>query len=178
MAELKFDPRPLAAEHEIEAIERRIELSLPAGYRRYLLAHNGAAPLLGTDPALGTFVRVRWDGKPAARAGGVALIGDFYSAPKWLEIHEIFRTRIPPETVAIGNDPGGSQFLLVVKGQARGQILFWHRRYAIGEDERDEGKPAGYENVGFIADSFEEFLAKLELEPDDWDVWEAENPAV
>jgi len=43
--------------------------------------------------------------------------------------------------------------LLGVSGEYKDKILFW-----VKDDEVEEGEVPGYDNVGFLADSFDEFI--------------------
>jgi hypothetical protein len=62
--------------------------------------------------------------------------------------------RIPDDTIAIGDDPGSNQILLGIAGENRGKVFYWFRE---GEKDPDDPAVPGYENIGFIANSFENF---------------------
>jgi len=178
-------PGPTTSAAEVKKLEELIGASLPADYRAYLLEHNGAKPFL-KDVDAGVIVKIDWQGKLPAEGGCAGLLshmGRLLPEPKNTEdeyyttdlyyLFDTFKSRIPDDTIAIERAPGGSLFLLGIKGKNRGKVFFWSRDY---EDinEGPDGSPS-YDNVGFVANSFDEFLDKLEPEPDDLDEWEEQN---
>jgi hypothetical protein len=66
-----------------------------------------------------------------------------------------FAGRLPPHTIAIATDPFANQILLALGGPLAGKVLFWSK-----DDEVREGDAPGYDNVGVIADSFTDLLAR------------------
>jgi hypothetical protein len=64
-----------------------------------------------------------------------------------------FRGRLPPGTMAIAQDPGGNVILLEVSDPSRERVLFWVKDYEV-----EEGQTPGFDNVGFIAESFDDLL--------------------
>lgn len=61
--------------------------------------------------------------------------------------------RLPPGTLAISSDAGGNQLLLAFGGPHAGKVLLW-----IKDHEASDGATPGYDNVGFVADSFADFI--------------------
>jgi hypothetical protein len=58
-----------------------------------------------------------------------------------------------PDTLAIASDAGGNVLLLALSGPFVGKVLFWCKDHEV-----EEGCVPGYENVGVVADSFDDFL--------------------
>ncbi|MCF6253009.1 MAG: SMI1/KNR4 family protein [Methylococcaceae bacterium] len=132
---------------EIEQFEALIGQILPDDYKQFLLLHNG-----GTPKPAGFYFTLK-DNQPemAMVAWFLALYegedenitDDFYS----------FKDRIPNNMLAVARDPGGSLILLGLQGDNKGKVFFWLR-----ELEAEDGEPATYDNVAFVANSFNEFL--------------------
>ena len=72
--------------------------------------------------------------------------------------YQTYKGRVPSDTVPIGYDPGGNLLLLGIGSRNYGQVFFWMQSY-----EKDGSEPgeADYRNVGFVANSFDEFLDSL-----------------
>jgi hypothetical protein len=70
--------------------------------------------------------------------------------------HELLRSRMPPELIRIGEDPGGNQICLAIKGPKKGSVYFWDH-----ENEAPDGEEPWYENVYLLADTFEKFVDSL-----------------
>jgi hypothetical protein len=85
--------------------------------------------------------------------------------------YDIFRDRIPPGSIPFLNDPGGSLFLLMLKGSMNGAVLYWDRHWE-GDALDDSGRPTQF-NVGMVAPSFDAFVQSIEAPPEDWAAWEA-----
>jgi hypothetical protein len=64
---------------------------------------------------------------------------------------------MPADTVPIGGDLGSNSLLIGISGPNRGKIFFWVNDYASTDDDSEPN----YDNVGFVADSFTEFLQIL-----------------
>ena len=134
-AALKLNARLLAD------LEKRIGAKLPADYRAFLSTFDGTLP-----PQRSFKVRRDyWDelnelwplkGRDRSVAGGWGLLTD-------KEAH----------LLVIGDDGGGNWICLAVRGPAgeRGKIFFIDHEYSPGERQR----------IVKLADSFDQFMAKL-----------------
>lgn len=170
-------PGPKITIRDVEVFERLIGERLPDDYRTYLLTNNGAFPYKADFPEdRGVLIWIDWQGKPPKEYGGgrlvevmCKLLNDASNTSDLAYHVETFKDRIPDDTIAIGRNPGGSLFLLGIRGGNRGKVFFWDRRY---ETVQKAGDIPTYDNVGFAASNFDEFLNRLEAEPDDWDAWE------
>jgi hypothetical protein len=171
------DQGPAISESEIAVFEKKIGESLPDDFREYMLKYNGGGLLLDGKNII---VKIDWQGKDPQEGGSGAFVEYFHefsddtsSGLEMNDCYQTFKDRIPDDTISIAHDPGGSLFLIGVKGKNRGKVFFWSRDY---EDinKGPDGSPT-YDNVGFVSNSFKNFLEKLEPEPDDWDEWEELN---
>lgn len=137
---------------KIDATEKALGVELPEPYRRFLLAHNGGRP----EPA---DFRIAWRGQPFAPGWRVGMVGDFLEvdsgALDLLENRERFADRIPHGMLPVARDPGGNLVLLGLDGDRRGKVYFWVHELPAEYDERD------VDNLGFVADDFDAFLAGL-----------------
>ncbi len=142
------------SEQELAAAERQLGVRFPEDYRSFMLCHNGGRPKPDS-------FAIAWaEGQAAGEDWKTSCFGWFYflwerDVANLLESNLVsFRGRLPPDTIAIGHDAGGNQILLALAGPYQGKVLFWCRDY-----EDQEAKAPGYDNVGVIADSFDDFLA-------------------
>lgn len=134
---------------DIEAAEKRLRLSFPEEYRAFLLKHNGGCPTLnrfkykdhdGNDSSsLVHFFNAIYEG----RIDNVELKYQFL----------VSEGRLLKKMIPIANDPFGNLICISAEGADRGKVYFW--------DHELEPEEAGYENMGLISDSINEFLGKL-----------------
>ena len=132
---------------QLAAFERAHRLSLPADYRRFLLRHNGGEP----HPNVVDFVE-----GGCATSSDVRVLYGVYDADLLTSLtHQlaVYRGRIVPEGLAIAEDSGGNQYVLIVAGERAGQVFFW--------DHEQETDSPGYSNLHFIGASFSAFLDAL-----------------
>jgi hypothetical protein len=74
-----------------------------------------------------------------------------------LDEYQTFSDRIPKRMLPIAQTPGSSQFCLSLSGIDKGKVLFWDMAEDVGGNAEDA-------NLHLIADTFEEFIYKLQLE--------------
>ncbi|ATB40254.1 hypothetical protein CYFUS_005702 [Cystobacter fuscus] len=143
---------PLSA-NDLANVERELGVVLPDDYKSFMLQHNG-----GTTEPDGFAIRWR-EGQKGADDWKTSTLSRLYYV--WNERlsnlvrnnKTTFKDRIPSDTITVGADAGGNQILLVVSGLNKGKVLFWVKDY-----EASDGDTSGYDNVGVLADSFEEFI--------------------
>lgn len=142
------------AETELAAAEQTLRVQLPPDYRNFLLKHNGGRP----KPD-----RFNIDWRPEQKAAAVgpwSMLSWFFSVHAGRSCNLLrsntvsFAGRLPADTLAIGEDPGGDLLLIRTAGPQRGALLFW-----VMEMEAQDGETPTEDNVGFVADSFDDFLA-------------------
>lgn len=155
MIKIKESGEPLT-EADIISLERDIGCSLPEEYRKFLLEHNGGIPKPDG------FSLVYWGGK--SEDDRVSFYGLGPSVRKshnlsW--VLECFEGRIPSELISIGDDPGGNQICLCIRGEQSGSLYFW--------DHELEHTPPTYKNTVMLASSFLEFIEGLHEIKRDWE---------
>jgi cell wall assembly regulator SMI1 len=156
---LRFaSPKPPTSESAVAAFEESIGATLPADYRAFLLAHNGGRP----KPEL---FDIRWDDPELASGGSTSRVDVFRSLGEGsLELTKAVRAfhgRIPIGMLPIATDPFGNEVLLGLDAARRGQVFFWLHDLPPEYEETD---PA---TLGFVAPSFDEFVASLREDEDD-----------
>lgn len=150
--EHKLSPAP---PDELSAFERSLGVSLPADYRRFLVACNGG--YVGG--------RLWFEGPtPEGRSVDVGLhhIGGFrseyYFSLAWAR--DTYELRIPETLLWIMDDPFGNAICLGLSGAHRGQVFFWDHEAEPDPDTWDgEMETAG--NLQLLALSFGDFVAGL-----------------
>ncbi|HEY0004207.1 MAG TPA: SMI1/KNR4 family protein [Pyrinomonadaceae bacterium] len=150
-----YQEQPTTPE-QIREAERRMGVELPEEYKQYLLSHQGGHP----DPDV---FRVKWSGQDWAKGSELNSVA-WFLAPhdgkeeNLLDYYETHRDRIPKDTIPIARDPGSNLVLLGISGPNRGKVFFWRREYEAAPWGAQE---ADYSNVGFVANSFREFIDSL-----------------
>lgn len=141
------------AEADVQAAEQVLGVKFPPDYREFLLSVNGGYPEPdGFDIHWAAGQSCGDDWRRTAMSWFYA-IGD-ESVGNLLKVNHVdFAGRLPPETLAIASDAGGNQLLLALGGPHAGKVLLW-----IKDHEASDGETPGYDNVGFVADSFEDFI--------------------
>lgn len=141
------------SEENLRKVENEFGVEFPADYRRFLLQFNGGRP----SPAA---FDIAWRNEQACgddwKTSEVSRFLAIHDGDKanFVQINRVdFRGRLPADTVAIAQDPGGNVILLAVKGPMAPRVLFWVKDHEVGE-----GRKSSYENVGIVADSFEDLL--------------------
>ena len=154
MATKIFDSKGKLSGEALERAERAVGQPLPEQYKRFLLENNGGYP----EPAS---FKITWSGQPWGDQWDVGSVHYFLPVyegddPNFLDYFEIYKNRVPEDTIPIAYDPGGNLILLGISGDSRGKVFFWMQDF-----ETDEDRPADYSNVGFVANSFQEFIDSL-----------------
>jgi hypothetical protein len=142
-------PSTRASEEGVVALEKALGVSLPEGFRSFLLETNGGRVVAGG------ICRAREDGEKITRVAqflGVSEV-DFESLQRCTQD---LQGRIDPTLVAVAYDGGGNLILLSCGGQSRGRVFF------ADLETLDEEKPATYESLTCLADSFPEFLVGVQ----------------
>jgi SMI1 / KNR4 family (SUKH-1) len=140
-------------EDELAAAERQLGVNLPDDYRSFMLRYNGGQP----EPD--GFDVIWRDDRECGQDWRTSTLSWFLSLDERRGYNLLkynqpgFAGRIPRGTIAIAVDAGGNLILLALEGPYAGRILFWVREYEV-----EEGEEPGYDNVGIIADNFDQFL--------------------
>ena len=150
-------PKTPATDEAIAAAQSAIGLNFPADYRAFLKTFNGGRP----EP---DSFRIQWrDEQAPAQDWRTSSMGWFYAIGSAVRSSDLvrvntvtFRDRLPKGTVAIGYDAASNQLLLAVEGPFAGKLLFWCKDHEV-----PQGQVPGYDNVGVMAEGFQDFLDKL-----------------
>lgn len=143
------------SEKDISEVETQIGKKFPEQYREFLLKNNGGHPDLSA-------FKIKWKSDQDWAEGYDFGLLEYFLAidpdrsADFMDYYDTFDERIPSSTIAIGFDPGGNLVLLGTEADNKGKVYFWMHSY-----ETDEDDEADYSNVGFIAESFKEFLDGL-----------------
>jgi hypothetical protein len=167
-------------EAEIAAVEEELGSRLPAGYRKFLATYgastfNGASP----DNPYIVFCTLK-PLPPHITKSDKALFNAFYGAERdaqdgnSLRVRiRFFKGRMPESIIPIGDDGGAGQICLGIKGAEAGKVYYWDQAHEPLDEEdylEDYGEPrppeAMFQNVHLIAESFEDFLRRLEVKAD------------
>lgn len=135
---------------EVKELESLIGCQLPNEYKQFMLQYNGGRPKLSGF----RFSLNQNDWSVAMVAWFLAFYDGEYE--NITDFYHTFRVRIPSMMLAIARDPGGSLILLGLEGENKGKVFFW-----LQELEGDDGEEPSYDNVAFVANSFNEFLNSL-----------------
>ena len=145
-------------ETELNSIETALGVALPGDYREFVQKYGTSAfgelvqfqPIEGEKGPLSHFY--------GSRTGNQSLA-------KYIEV---YRGRMPDTIIPIADDGGGNQICIGIKGKEQGKVYYWDHHNEWDEDdyldEHDEPMPpeAKFQNVSLIAESFEDFIRRLE----------------
>jgi len=135
------------AELDLERFEADRGVGLPADYRSFLLAGDGA---VFCDH--NRFAETKVSGIDILFAVKDEAIGSFSLA----EINDVLAGRVPADFLTIGRDWVGNMICLGVHGDHTGQVWWWDH-----ERESDEDEPPTTDNLTMLAESFAHFIAGL-----------------
>ena len=145
-----MDSYPPLTSEAIDDFEREMAVTLPSSYRTFLLRYNA-----------GRFHEYIVFPIQNSYSDSHVMLGWFYGIQvdniydlTWNK--HMFLERMPPELWPIGCDPGGDQICISLHGANYGALYFWDHEFEAGEDEE-----VSYDNVYFVADSFDKFIDSL-----------------
>ena len=127
--------------------EESFGIKLPNDYKAFLEKYNGGKP----TPNSFDFD----DGDDASCIDKFLSITDADENKSICEYMSTYEGRIPKGFLIIAHDPGGNLILLGVTKDQKG-LYFWDHEMEAEDDEEPE-----FENMHFIATSFEKLLASL-----------------
>ena len=122
---------------------KKYSLILPDDYKKFLLEHNGGAPVPSTNKTPETFVQWIY-----------GIHQEDWASLEWKI--EIYDERMPSNTLPIASDPGGNQFLLSLRPDSYGEIWFWDH-----ENESETNAREYFDNIRKSASSFSDFINDL-----------------
>jgi hypothetical protein len=163
---------------EVARLEEQLNVEFPKSYRSFLATY-GASAFNGASPD-NPFIRFRSlkPLPPNVSNNDKGLFSIFYGA----DVNEgyglstrirFYSGRMPESIVPIG-DCWGNQICLGISGNEAGKVYYWDQENEPQSEQEymaDFGKSippeAKFQNVYLIAESFEDFLQRLELSEDD-----------
>lgn len=166
------------SEDELHTIETALGVALPDDYRDFV--HTYGASRFG-ESVYFRFMQPEpiyavkgLAGKPAPRYE-VRPFWEFYGgedAPRYsfAEAIALYKDRMPDTIIPIGDDGFGHLICLGIKGEERGKVYYWDYENEWDEEDYLEryGEPmppeVKFQNVYLIAESFEDFILRLEKE--------------
>jgi cell wall assembly regulator SMI1 len=134
---------PPASPEQIDALERRIGVPLPADYRAYLAAQNGG--------------RLENNNEAAKTIFGLGELPDYTNMGDKLDT---YAGRVPAWLLPVAQDEYGNLFAVSLRPRDNGSVWFWDH-----EEEADEGEPPTEDNLERKADSWTGFLDGLTPPP-------------
>ena len=135
--------KPATAE-EISQLEEEVG-ELPLDYFDFLMSHNGGRP----EPSICKSI----DGKKYVVDDLLALSYKLKFGSSITNYMNVYRDRIPGQSLPIGNSPGGDVYLLDLRKDEFGSILYWRH-----ELESNGIGTHYYGNIKKVANSFSDFL--------------------
>ncbi|PCJ11402.1 MAG: hypothetical protein COB04_19135 [Gammaproteobacteria bacterium] len=133
-----------ATEEKIQRFESMIGCELPIEYRNYLAKYNGGKPIPSN------FDLENEEGLTLHTMNSLSFDGKYYDHA-WT--YETFKGRIPKQLLPFGDDPGGNQICIGLKGKYKGKVYFW--------DHEEDNLIFKFKGVSLVAESFNEFIDGL-----------------
>lgn len=132
---------------QIEEVQRLLKCEFPRDYVQFLLRNNGGVAESNT-----------FDVPRTKNSSGV---NEFLSLEEVVNVKSRMSERFLPSAIPVATAEGGN-FVCIVNDKKSG-IYFWDH-----ELEQDEGVPAKWDNMFFLADCFSGFLDLLrQFDPDE-----------
>lgn len=135
--------RPGCSRTKLEHLQRELGVALPEQYAAFLTLNDGAVPESNFVPT---------------RGGEEVGVSEFLSCDALIQAAQQMHGRMPEGVLPVAHAEGGNYIALVCSGRLAGAVFFWDH-----ELESDEGEPATWSNLFKIDDSFDSFLARLEV---------------
>ncbi len=144
-----YESYPLINEQNLNEVERQLGIELPDDYRNFLLSHNGGSPKLNIFPIAGDII------------GNRGMLNRFLCIQEGddddMRVYvQTYQDRVPLNLLPIAYDPGGNLICLSVDGLDKGKVYFWTH-----EEECEEGESPSYNNIYFVANSFNDLINSL-----------------
>lgn len=166
---IPYDPM---TEAELVAIEAAIGESLPAEYRKFMKEYGAAEfgelvefHLLKSFPL---FVP-RNGASPTYEKGPFShFYGSSGGNQGLAKRIDAYRGRVPDAVIPIGDDGGGNQICIGIKCNDKGKVYYWDHNHEWDEEDylEETGEPmpaeVKFQNLYLAADSFEDFIRRLE----------------
>lgn len=166
--------RPMS-ESELSLIEDELGVPLPEDYRSFLATYGGST-FCGRSPD-SPFILIRpLQQLPQNFSSGQVMVDALYGCKRRdhdgysLSVRiRFFAGRMPESIIPIGDDGGWGQICLGIRGKESGKVYYWYQadepldEETYLEDYGHQRPPeAMFQNVYQIAESFTDFLERLE----------------
>lgn len=156
-------------EDELEAIEASLGASLPPDYRTFLATYGAS-----TFNCL-TSIRTAGPLPESLSDDGLLPFGNFYGTnreahdyPSILFCVEQFSEDLPPGILTIADAGTDDQICIGLGGKIRGKVFYYDsQRVSENGDDEDEGADEeaslSSQHIYLVADSFSDFMSRIEL---------------
>lgn len=166
---------PMTTE-EIRTLEKELGCRFPEEYQKFLATY-GASRFNGESPDNPYVVFHSLTPLPPHFEGDIGMLDALYGGqsdendPYSIQVRmRYFAGRIPESMIPIGDDGGTGQICLGISGDRAGKIFYWDQLNepqddsftASGSGTKKRPQP-GFANVNQIAESFEDFLQRLDF---------------
>jgi cell wall assembly regulator SMI1 len=142
MWHIRFFPRH-AGVTGVDHVERAFNMSLPPGYREFLIATNGGV----CEPNSFQIVISKQS------SGVQAFFGVDGSSNNLFSLHETMKGRVPNGVLPIASAEGGNLVMIDTRPEGAGRVFFWDHEF---ETEREKESA-----LFLVAESFEAFIDSL-----------------
>lgn len=143
------ESRAAVTEADVLQLEQQLKATLPSDYRTFLLKHNGGYP----DPNFFPITSFPLDDHGILEWLLCLEEGYVLDIRRHLSLYQ---NRIPRNLLPVARDPGGNMLCVAISGNDYGKVFYWDH-----EGEADEGAEPDYENVYFVAHSFDALISQL-----------------
>lgn len=140
--------RPSVDESMVRDFELRAGLVLPAGYRAFLIQHNGGRPLPKRFATR--------DGKVESMVAWFFTVDGEDDGSLWSDFEGFtLAGQVPANILPIARDPADDRIVLSVAGRDCGHVYYW------SWSEEPDPASCSYRHLRLISTSFTEFLGLL-----------------
>ena len=149
-------------EKSVGELERRLGIRLPVQYRNFLLKYNGS--FLDSDSSIRVSYGSMDDNLPLLCLFALCKERQTFTLEGHLDEY-IEGSRIMQSFLPIGQDACDDMICLKIKGENTGRIYAWIFEEEAEPEDVEAENEAGWENMYFLANDFDEFIEKIVVEP-------------
>jgi hypothetical protein len=169
---------PPMTEEELAAIESSLGERLPEDFRDFVRSYGDA--MFGAETWFRPVQSLSISPSPFKDMPSRVLEGGAFSyfygssagKQSLAESIALYRGRMPDTIIPIGDEGGGNQICLGIKGSERGKVYYWDHENTWSERRyreyfrRPMPPEVKFQNLYLVAESFEDFIQRLEVYPD------------
>lgn len=138
-------------EEEIKLFEKRYNVTLPPDYKQFLLENNGGKPEVR-----------RFETKDGKMTSSLMILFPLSedAQPNLISVYNEFNQKgiIPPNFLAIGDDPIENKICISISGNNFGAVYYWSLDM---EDVHEDNYIPTETNFSIVAESFTDFMNSL-----------------